>query len=315
MRMILILVSFATTVALASCGNSESDAGATVVATTGVVASIVEEVAGDDAEIIQLIPDSSSPHDFSLSAEDRAELEDADLIAYNGADLEAGLPIDEAAAPKWSLAENAGPLLEFGEAGAHEHDEEAEGHEEAEAGHEETEESHGHDPHVWMDPTRVVDSLPSLADALADADPANEEAYRSRAEHLADRLRGLDRELARDLDAVADEDRELVTSHDALGYFADRYRFDVIATAFPATGAEAEPSAAALAEVTEVVEDAGVPALFAEEGDDPQVLEQVASETGVEVVDDLLVESPGSAGTYEEMLRHDAEEIVSALGE
>jgi ABC-type Zn uptake system ZnuABC Zn-binding protein ZnuA len=314
MRMILILVSSAATVALAACGNSESEDGPTVVATTGVVASIVEEVAGEDVEVVQLIPDTSTPHDFSLSAQDRAELEDADLIAYNGADLEAGVPIDDAEAPKWALAEHAGPLLEFTEAGAHEHEEGAdEGHEEeTPAGDEE--EAHSDDPHVWMDPTRVAEALPSLADGLAAADPENEADYRSRSEQLAGRLEDLDRELAREVEALPPADRELVTSHDALGYFADRYGFEVVATAFPASGAEAEPSADALAEVTEVVEETGVPALFSEEGDDPQVLEQVAAETGTEVVDDLLVEAPGPAGSYEEMLRHDAETIVSALG-
>jgi ABC-type Zn uptake system ZnuABC Zn-binding protein ZnuA len=310
--MILILVfCCAVAVALAACGDSGSESeGPTVVATTGVIASIVEEVAGEDAEVVQLIPDSSSPHDFSLSAEDRAELEDADLIAYNGADLEAGVPIDEADAPKWALVENAGSLLELSEAGAHDHEEEAEeAHESAEA-----EDEHGDDPHLWMDPTRVARALPSLAEALAAADPDNEGAYRSRAEQLGGRLEDLDREIASDVDGLPAAGRDLVTSHDALGYFADRYGFEVVATAFPASGAEAEPSAAALAEVTEVVERTGVPALFVEEGDNPQVLERVASETGVEVVDDLLVESPGPAGSYEEMLRRDAESIVSALG-
>jgi zinc/manganese transport system substrate-binding protein len=302
--MILILVWSACLALLAaSCGEDGSEEPR-VVATTGVVASIVEEVAGEDAEVVQLIPDSASPHDFALSAEDRAELEEADLIAHNGAGLEAGVPIDDAEAPKWSLAENAGSLLEISEAGAHAHAEEGE--------HEE--EEHGEDPHVWMDPTRVEGALPSLAEALADADPENAAAYRDRAERLAMRLAALDRDIEHEVGSLPRAERELVTSHDTLAYFAERYGFDVVATAFPASGAEAEPSASALADVTETVERAGVPALFSEEGDDPQVLEQVASETGVEVVEGLLVEAPGPAASYPEMLRRDSELIVSALG-
>jgi zinc/manganese transport system substrate-binding protein len=303
MRMILILVLAALLALLAgSCGEDDSDQPR-VIATTGVVASIVEEVAGDDAEVVQLIPDSASPHDFSLSAEDRAELEGADLIAYNGAGLEAGVPIEEADAPKWALAENIAPLLVISEAGTHLPDEEGG-----------DEEVHGEDPHVWMDPTRVEAALPSLARALASADPENEEAYDDRAEQFATRVAELDREIKRELAALRRSDRELVTSHDTLAYFADRYGFDVVATAFSASGAEAEPSAAAIADVIETVERTGVPAVFSEEGDDPRVLEQVASETGVEVVDGLLVEAPGPAASYEEMLRRDSQLIVSALG-
>jgi zinc/manganese transport system substrate-binding protein len=301
--MILILVLGAILALLVeACGDGGSEEPR-VIATTGVVASIVEEVAGDDAEVVQLIPDSASPHDFSLSAQDRAELEDADLVAYNGAGLEAGVPIDEAEASKWALAENAGSLLPSSAEEAAEHD-----------GAEDTEERDGDDdPHVWMDPTRVASALPSLAEALARADPGNEASYRQRAEDLAARIEDLDREIADEAEALPRAERELITSHDALSYFADRYGFEIVATAFPATGAEAEPSAAALAEVTELVESSGVPAVFSEEGDDPQVLERVAAETGVEVVDELLVESPGPAGSYDRMLRRDAETIVTAL--
>jgi zinc/manganese transport system substrate-binding protein len=282
--MILILGLCAIGAAAFGCGDSESERP-TVVATTGVIASLAEEVAGEDADVVQLIPDSSSPHDFSLSAQDRAELEDADLIVYNGAGLEAGVPIEEAEAPKWALAEHAGPLLD------------------------------GDDPHVWMNPTRVEGALPALADSLAEADPEHATAYRSRAARLGRRIESLDRELSRRLAAVPDEDRELVTSHDALGYFAERYGFEIVATAFPSAGAEAEPSAEALAEVEGAIRATDVPAVFAEHEDDPQALEQVAEATGVEIVDELLVESPGEADGYEEMLRRDAELIASALAE
>jgi zinc/manganese transport system substrate-binding protein len=281
--MILILIAATTlgALGLAACGEEESSTPR-VVATTGVVASIVEEVAGEDAEVVQLIPDSASPHDFSLSAQDRLELEDADLIVYNGAELEAGVPVAEAESPKWSLVENAEDLLPD-------------------------------DPHVWMDPLRTAAALPSLAEALGTADPEHAIVYRDRAAALGERLEDLDREIARSLDSLPTGERELVTSHDALGYFADRYDLEVIATAFPTSGAEAEPSAAALADVQQAIRQSGVPAVFAEEGDDPQVLEQVASEADVEVIDELLVESPGAAGTYEAMLRHDAELITDAL--
>jgi ABC-type Zn uptake system ZnuABC Zn-binding protein ZnuA len=262
-----------------------------------------------------VIPDGSTPHDFELSAEDRAEIEDSILLVHNGAGLEAGVPIDEIDIPKYALSENVGELLPFEEAGEHAAEEEhAEGEADEEHADEEQEHEHGaSDPHVWMDPTRVAAALPTLADALAEADPEHAEAYRNRAADYAKELAALDAELRQSLRSLSPDRRELVTSHDALGYFADRYGFTVIATPFPASGVEAEASAARIREVTDAIREAGVPAVFAEEEDDPEVLELIAEDAGVEIVDGLLVESPGSAGNYEEMLRRDAELVSDAL--
>ena len=146
-----------------------------------------------------------------------------------------------------------------------------------------------------MDPARVATALRSLADALADADPQSADAFRRRAERYEDALLTLDGELRSTLDRIPAPSRELITSHDSLGYFADAYGFEVVATAFPASGAEAEPSACALGEV-DAAEANGVPAVFAGEEDDPEVLRQIAEDTG-SLSDGLLIESPGSAGT------------------
>jgi ABC-type Zn uptake system ZnuABC Zn-binding protein ZnuA len=311
----------ASAVLFAACDESDDDGSSTVVATTGIVADIASQVAGDDAEVLQLIPDTASPHDFQLSADDRQRLEEADLVAYNGAGLESGVPIDDVDAPTWALTENAGEPLPFGD-DEHaeeddEHAEEDEEHAEEDEEHAEEDEEHGDegdsDPHVWMDPSRVAEAAPALGEALAEADPEHADGYRDRADAFADELRGVDSEIEQALRSLPRADRKLVTSHDALGYFADRYGFEVVATAFPASGAEAEPSAAGLQEVIDAVERTGTPALFAEETDDPEVLETVADATGAAVVSDLLVEAPGTTGTYVEMLRHDAELIRNAL--
>ena len=286
MRTALISLSVALLATMATaCGSGSEDSGRpTVSATTGILADITEQVAGGDAAVEQVIPEGSSPHDFQLSAEDRASIEDSVLLVDNGAGLEAGLPVDEIDVPQFALSENVRDLLPD-------------------------------DPHVWMDPTRVAAALPALADALAEADPDHAAGYGSRAAAYAAELETLDGELAATLAAVPEENRELVTSHDALGYFADRHRFEVIGAPFPASGAEAEASAARIKEVEDAVREAGVPAVFAEEEDDPEVLELIAEDTGVEIVKDLLVESPAGAGGYVEMLRRDAELIAAALGQ
>ncbi|MGI9557847.1 MAG: metal ABC transporter substrate-binding protein [Solirubrobacterales bacterium] len=329
---------------IAGCGGDD-DSGAssegpgasgeaTIVATTGVLADIAAEVAGDDAEVVQLIPDGVDVHGFAASAQDRALLDDAVLVVENGAGLEEGVPLDEVEAGRWALADEGSELIAFGSADVHgdegeshegegekhegeTHDEEGESHE----GEGETvgEDAHDHsagtgDPHVWMSPAFVAAAVPSLAEALAEADPANADEYRARADDYVERLESLDEEITDQLSGLPVAQRSLVTSHDAFSYFADRYDLTVIATPFPSSGPEAEPSAARLAEVQDAIVDSGVSAVFAQVSDNPEVLEAVARETGVEVVDELLVSSPGDAGSYEEMMRRNASLIAAGLG-
>lgn len=338
-RGVAALAALAAAIAVAACGGSDDSRGVdsdepTVAATTGVVADLAEEVAGDDAAVVQIIPDNAGPHDFQLSARDRQRLEDTALVVASGAGLEAGLPLDDLDVPSWALTDHAGELREFAEEDEHagedrtgeedhgdeetgreaHEDEEGAGEDHAEEDSEATHEHEGDlDPHVWMDPSRVARAMPSLADALAEADPENAEAYRRRADELAKRLRSLDRELARTLDTIPKGNRTLLTSHDALGYLAARYGLELLPTPFPTSGPEASPSAQRIRDVEEAIADSGVPAVFAQETDDPEVLEQIADRTEVEVIRGLLVEAPGPAGSYVEMLREDAELIAAGL--
>jgi zinc/manganese transport system substrate-binding protein len=321
MRTIFISALLALSPVLAACGSDDgSNAdGPSVIATTGIVADIAQQVAGPEADVEQVIPDGSSPHDFQLSARDRHVLEQADLLVVNGEGLEAGLPIDDVDGARWALAEHVGELLPFETEGTHGHDEAApdddHAYDDGAAHDDEEEHAHGaHDPHVWMDPTRVARALPSLADAFAGIDPSGAAGYRERARRYADRLHRLDSELERTLDAVPTPKRGLITSHDSLGYLADRYGFAVIATAFPASGPEAEGSAARIEELRRAVSDSGVQVVFAQQEDDPGILRRIAAAAGVEIEGRLIVESPASAGSYEAMLRLNAELIANALG-
>jgi ABC-type Zn uptake system ZnuABC Zn-binding protein ZnuA len=293
----------------AGCGSDDDQSGPTVAATTGIWADVTEQVAGGDASVEQVIPDGSSPHEFQLSAEDRATIEDSLLLVYNGADLEAGVPVDEIDVPKFAVADHAGDLLPFEEAREHAAGEEAEEEHAADEEHE-----HGSlDPHVWMDPSRVAAVVPALADALAEEDPDHADGYRSRAQSYAAELQELDSEIEQQIGSIPPQNRKLVTSHDAMGYFADRYGFEVVATPFPASGPEAEASAQTIDEVEQAIRSSGVPTVFAQETDDPEVLERIAGETGVGIEEHLLVEAPGEAGSYVEMLRQDADLLRDGL--
>lgn len=267
-----------------------------IVASTGVATAIVAGVAGARADVSQLVPSGSSPHSYAPSAHERAELEAADLVVYFSPALEQGLQLDRVDR-SFAFADHAARMRSF----------------------EADELESGTDPHLWMDPTQIVTALGALADELAEIDPAGAAGYHRRAELYGARLRRLDRRLRRIVSRIPPENRKLVTSHDSLGYFADRYGFEFLGAPFGAVP-EAAASAGELGDLIERVADSEalaserIPAVFAQEGDDPEVLRQVAEETGVEVVSDLRVTDLGASGSYIGMMRFTAKRIAAALG-
>lgn len=273
MGMILICVCVALVFA-SGCDSGSGTTGVDVIATNSIAADIARNVAGPDAEVDSLLPESASPHDYALSAKERARLEEADVVVAWGAGLEAGFPLGDDAV---ELARDE------------------------------------NDPHIWMDPTLVVDALPELAAALADADPERASAYRRRAAAYGRRLERLDRELARTYAAIPPVRRKLVSSHDSIEHLVDHYDFDFVGAPFGFTPGT-EPSAETVASLIGAVKSEHVPAVFAEDTDDPKLMDQIGREAGVEVVDDLLTEGfGGRVDSYEEMLRYDADRIVGAL--
>ncbi|MDE0666238.1 MAG: metal ABC transporter substrate-binding protein [Acidimicrobiaceae bacterium] len=213
----------------------------------------------------------------------------------------------------------------------HDHDEDSheddhddhEGHDHDDEAHEDDHDDHeghdhsGDDPHVWFDPHRVSEALPALAQALktsAGLDPAAVDACL--ASYQAE-LDAVDAEIAAMVEQVPAESRKLVTNHEALAYFADRYGFEVIGTVIPTPASMAQASPAQLEELAEIIEHEGVKALFAETVHSTDDVEALASRVGdVEVVT-LYTGSlgpPGSgADTYIGFLRTNTELIVDAL--
>ena len=277
MGMILICL-LALAALTAGCAGDSGDADVQVVATTTIAADIARHVAGPDAEVDTLLPETAGPHDYAPSAKDRARLEEADVVVAWGAGLEAGLPLDNLDEEPVELAE-------------------------------------GQDnPHIWMSPELVARSLPKLSAALAEADPEHADAYRRRAAAYVDELALLDRQVRQTLRAIPPDRRKLVSSHDSLGHFVESYDFEFVGAPF-GLAPESEASAETVADLIERVERENVPAVFAEDTDDPELMREIARAAGVEVVDDLLTEGFGDrVDGYEDMLRYDAERIAGALG-
>ena len=195
---------------------------------------------------------------------------------------------------------------------------ETEGHEEHGHGEEE-EDDHGHgelDPHFWFDPLRVQQAVSSISAQLSTVDPAGQTLYRDNAAAYNQELDDLHSWITEQVELLPDDHRVLVTSHDSFQYFAQRYGFEVAGAIFPVT-TQAEPTAQDLAELIEIIEHEGVPAVFTERSHSGRLARRIAEETSAELIGGLytgsLGEEGGEAGTYLDLMRHNTTTIVEAL--
>ena len=324
-----------------SCGgDSEGEdaspatpATPTILATTGIWADVVSNVAcGGLGDIETIIPVGGDPHGYEPSLRDRERMENAALVVANGLEMEEGLEdmleqVRGSGTPVFEFAEGMEPIP-FASEGRH-HDEEEEGHDQDEGhdgdeeeGHDEDDDEEGHgsggDPHVWFDPHRVSEALPGLAGVLTTKVGLDAAAIDAcLASYLAE-LEAVDAEIAIKVEQLPAESRKLVTSHEALGYFADRYGFEVIGTVIPTPSSMAQTNPAQLEELAEIIEHEGIKAIFAETLHSADDVKALASRVGdVEVVTlytGSLGPSGGSAETYLGFLSTNADLIVDALG-
>jgi zinc/manganese transport system substrate-binding protein len=316
----LLAVFLGTILVAPGCGDDDAASrSADVVVTTSILGDIVEELVGDAVEVEVVMPPGVDPHDFSPSPQKAAAMRAADLLVVNGLGFEGGLDdtVDAAAADGAVVVEVAelAPrhLTADGDAAGSEHEGEDEHDHEEEDGH-----AHeGEDPHVFTDPARMAVAVAALAEELDEHVTALDGAGLGRraARYVAE-LEALDAEVEALLAPIPPERRVLVTNHDVLGYFADRYGFAVVGTVIPSLSTLAEPSAQDLAELVGTIRARGVPAVFAE-ASSPQRLAAALADEGLDVeVVELHTESladVGPAATYLGMVRDNARRIAAAL--
>ena len=183
---------------------------------------------------------------------------------------------------------------------------------------EEDRSEHGdEDPHFWQDPSRMARAVDLIADQLTEIDGSID--WDARADAYAAELTALDAEIEAMLAGIPEDQRKIVTNHEAFGYFADRYGFEVVGTVIPGGSTLAEPSAGDLADLVREIEEEGVRAIFAENTNPSALAEAVAGELGTEIeVYELYSDSLGEPGspaeTYLGMIRANAQTVASALG-
>ncbi len=176
---------------------------------------------------------------------------------------------------------------------------------------------HDTDPHFWLDPNNVIRYVENIRDGLILADPQGKEVYTQNASTYMDKLKQLDGWIQVQVALIPPDRRLLVTNHESFGYFADRYGFRIVGTVVPSVGTDASPSAQQIARLEDRVKADAAIAIFLETGANPQLAQQVASDTGVKVVAGLYTHSitapDGKAPTYIDMMRYNVTAIVNAL--
>lgn len=295
---------------LASCSRGPRNEPARVIAAEPFLADIAREVAGDRLAVRSLLPTGADPHTWEPAPRDAAAVASADLLIVNGAGLEAFLePLLE------GLGDDGPRVVEACAGLAPRTPREGEHGEDGHGGVDRA--PHDLDPHFWLDPLNVVRYAENIRDALVALDPSGAAAFRSNAAAYAEKLRELDRWIAGEVSRIPAERRLLVTNHESLGYFADRYGLRIVGAVIPSVSSGAAPSAKDLAGLAAALRRTGAPAVFVEEGADPRLARQLAEEAGVRLVTGLrthaLTGPEGPAPTYLAMMRDDVRTIVDAL--
>jgi zinc/manganese transport system substrate-binding protein len=286
------LVVVCGALATTSCGSEPTtdepaaDAASDLVATTSIWADITSQVVCGEP-VPSLIPAGADPHSFEASLRDRELLDDATVIIANGGELEG------TATELLVAAESGGtaviemlPLVEAIDG----------------------------DPHLWQDPTLVADLVDDIQAAAFTAGFTTDR-IEACAGGYRNELIALDAEIAELLAPLPPENRLMVTSHDSLAYFAERYDLEIVGTVIPSTNTLAETNAADLAALADTIETLDVAAVFTEQLESSSDADRLAERLDVDVVPlvtDALTDDP-AGDTYVEMMRSNATTIAEAL--
>jgi ABC-type Zn uptake system ZnuABC Zn-binding protein ZnuA len=296
-RFIVILTIFVIIITGCVPASSSGTADPAVLTSTTFLADIARNVAGDRVEVVSLLPVGADPHSYQPTPQDAAKIANSKLIIVNGAEYEHFLE---------SLlgAEPAGGVREVVEASA------------GISPREDAESEHGVDPHMWLDPNHVIIYVENIREGLTHFDPDGAAVYQSNTDAYVAELKDLDAWIVEQVNQIPAERRLLVTDHEAMGYFAERYGFTIAGTVIESFSSDASPSAQQMAGLIDQIRSSGAPAIFLDAGDNTTLAEQIADETGVRVVTDLHLESltdGAPAATYIDMMKYNVTQIVNAL--
>ena len=262
------------------------------VATFSILGDFVREVGGDQVDLVTLVGPDADAHTYQPKPTDARTLATAQAMVSNGLGFEGWIDRLAEAAPfkgRPVVATAGVPTLEAP--------------------------PRGPDPHCWQDVGRTRRYVANIAAGLAEADPANADHYRKRAQSYDQRLADLDLWIKAEIAKVPIEQRKAITGHDSFHYFAEAYGVQFQAPRGYNTNSE--PSARDVAALIRLVREQKIKALFVENMTNPGLVEQIARESGAVVgprlYSDALSAPGGPAATYEAMMRHNVTALVAGM--
>lgn len=287
----IVLTSCAPTGSTDVAAVEDGTSAGGVLVTTSIWADVVENATcSSPGSFEPLIPPGADPHEYQPSIADAEAVRDASVIIANGGGLEESLE---------NLVEQAESdgvtVIRLTEAiGAD-----------------------GDDPHLWLDPMLASEATRTLGDLLMGEGVYDAEIVDCINRYVAE-LEVLDGELSQAVATLDEDQRKIVTNHDALGRFADRYGFEVVGTVIPSTSSMAQPNPADLEALGDLIAAEDIPAIFTEGGHEGEDAEALADRLGVAVVrlqTDALGPDGSGFETYVDLMRTNTDLIVAALGD
>ncbi|MGM8364527.1 metal ABC transporter solute-binding protein, Zn/Mn family [Virgibacillus sp. W0181] len=276
-----------------------------VVSSFTIIADVVREIGGDKVEVHNLVPTGTDPHEYEPLPEDIKKATDADVLFYNGMNLEGGKDgwffkmidsVGQDESKVYSVTERVEPMYL---------EDKATKEEEV-------------NPHTFIDPAAGIKMAEDMRDAFMEVDPDNKDYYDDRATEYLERLRAIDQDYEERLGEIPEENRVLVTSECAFQYMLDHYGLEE--KCIWKVDTEENGSPQQIKSLVSYIKDHNVPVLFVESNVDPRPMETVSQESGVEIFDIPIysdeIGSPGDeVDTYVKYLNYNIDVISEGLSQ
>ncbi|WP_093167896.1 metal ABC transporter substrate-binding protein [Sinosporangium album] len=296
-----------------STGNAASGGKPEILAAFYPLQWLTERVGGTAAQVTGLTNPGVEPHDVELTPKQIAALTEARLTVYvKGIQPAVDEAVEQHANGRGFDATTAVTTLPATSGEVEPHGDDAhpeEGHSEGDGHDHSADGEQGHDPHIWLDPSRLATVAVKLGDKLAEVDPAGAQGYRERAGAAAKELTTLDQEFTKGLATCGK--RTIVTAHAAFAYLADRYKFEQVGIS--GIDPDSEPSPARLAQVAEVAKREKINTIFTEALVSPKVADVLAREVGAKTGVLDPVESKPASGDYLSAMRQNLAALRTAM--
>lgn len=275
-----------------------------------ILTDVVGSVGGEWVVIDEIVDSAVDPHEFEPAPGEMQRLSGAELIVACGLGFEVYLDRVRDAVGEGpvvlALGEGIEDLIWCDRSHLHDHGQGGQKHEH---------DGHFPDPHWWQSIGNMRVAVIALTEALVALRPEAREYFEANGRAYLDRLDALEQWVRVQVASLPRQRRILLTSHDALGYFARDHDFTILAVQGLST--VDEPGSREIAELIRTIRESGVNVVFAENAQNPRVLQEITRETGARLGGVLYVDALGEdeAATYEDMMRHNVSVIVGALRE